>query len=98
MNAELYLRETETGSRIVAGDAVAAGQGQLQPSPETETVDEGYGRQRQRLDPGQYALAVADELQSFFCCDDGGKFVDVGTGDEAAPFPGAAYYFLPAGC
>ena len=89
MNAEQYLGETQPGARIVAGDAVTTGQGQLQSPPQAEAVDQGNRRQRQRFDAGQYCLAAPDELQRLLGRTDGGKFMHVGTGDETSAFPGA---------
>ena len=57
--AELDLGEAELDLRVVDGDAVVAGQGDLQAAAERGAVDRGDDRLAERLEAAQLALALA---------------------------------------
>ena len=57
--SELHLGEAEFGLRIVAGDAVAAGERELQPAAQARPVDDRDGRARRAARRGRTARCPA---------------------------------------
>src|SRR3569623_1424330 len=49
MNAELHLGQAETGTRLVLGGAVTAGEREFEAAGEAEAVNHRHGRDRQLL-------------------------------------------------
>src|SRR6185312_16531040 len=86
MDAELHLREAQRQPVIARGDAVAAGERQLEPTAEREALDQRDGRTGQRLQPVEELLAGVNEAVATLGAGDAGELLDVGARDEAALF------------
>ena len=82
MQAEQHLGEAE--ARVVDGDALVAGQRQLESAAEAIAVDHRDGRQRQAVEPVQDGVAARQQRLDLRRVGDGAELRDVGAGDEAA--------------
>ena len=80
--AELHLGETELGLGMVGGDAVGAGERELEAAAETGAVDRGDDRLGQGLDPAHHLLPLEAQPLRFGLGGERGELLDVGAGDE----------------
>ena len=83
VDAELNLGQAERDAAVVGGDAVAAGERELEATAEGKAVDQGDRRDRQRLEACDDRLARPHEVVAFRRGGELGEFGDVGAGNEA---------------
>ena len=84
MQAEHHFREAE--ARVVDGDAISAGERDLETAAEAEAVHDGDRRHAEILEPVRDAMRTADLHLHLPRIGRAAKRVDVGAGDEAGRF------------
>jgi hypothetical protein len=85
-DADLRLGESESRTRVVAGDAEVAGEYELQAASHTDAVDRRHRGHRQPLQPQENLLAAARHLRARGRALDRRQLVDVGAGNKVAMF------------
>ena len=80
--AELNLGEAELRPRVVDGEAVIAGQGQLQAAAQAGAADHRHGRQAQVGQLGEELLPRGGQRLGLRGTADGSEFVNIGAGHE----------------
>src|SRR2546425_11153094 len=81
-NAELHLREAELGPGVIGGDAVAAGESELEPAAEARTVDPDRDRLGEAGHTPQHLLPLGREPLGFRGGGEPDELLDVGPPDE----------------
>ncbi len=89
MNAETHFGQTE--SRLVFGDAVAAGERQFQAATQAKTMHQGQRRKGQFGEVIEHSLTAFDQCHGGGAVAERGEFLDVGAGDEAVGLIGQNY-------
>ena len=84
MDTELHLRKAERHPLVIDGDAVAAGEGELEAAAQREAVNRRDGGAAERLEAVEHLLAGVNQAIAALGAGDAGEFLDVGAGDEAA--------------
>src|SRR5690348_6534661 len=85
-DAELDFRKTDLRTRVIRGDAVAAGERKLEPAAEACTVDPHRDRLREARDALQQLLSLGREPLGLGGRGQADKLFDVGAGDEGIGF------------
>jgi hypothetical protein len=80
--AELHFGQTELGLGMIAGDAVGAGERELQPGAQAGAVDGGHHRGGQGLHPTHHLLALETQPLGGALGGEGAELLDIRTGDE----------------
>src|SRR5690606_6791670 len=88
IDAQLDLGQADAGLLVVAGDAVAAGQGKLGAAAHAVAVDGGHGRAAQLGQALEDQLAVPDPVLDLAPGGDFLEALDVGAGNEAGRLAG----------
>ena len=84
MQAQHHFREAE--ARVFDGDAIMAGERDLEPAAEAVAVDDRDRRQLQRVQPIDDRMGGVDPRLDLAGIAGAAKLADIGAGDEAGPF------------
>ena len=82
-DAELHLGEAEPGGVIARGDAVMAGERQLEPAAQAEAVDAAHHRHRHALDAVEIGIDARDVVDDLALARELIELAHVGADDEA---------------
>ena len=85
--AELDLGKAELGLGMIGGDAIRAGEGELETAAETGAVDRRDDRLGQGLDPAHHLLPFEAQALRFGLSGERGELLDVRAGDEGVGLP-----------
>ena len=96
-DAELHLGKAELGLGMIAGDAVVAGERELEAAAETGAVDRRDHGLGQGLDPAHHLLPLEAQPLGLGLGRERGELLDVGAGDEGVGLAGDEHDRLDVG-